>query len=137
MSVLSQFYRTPSGQNYEAVARSTGVTTSATQGVFGTFVQITASAAHSVIQITGVVEPTATLSKGIFLGFAIGGSGSEVVKVVFPFTSDQANVEISFTIDVDPTVFAKGQRISMATANQTDTTQPIVTVSVALIEIND
>lgn len=111
-------------------------TTSATLGAFGSYVQIVASCAHTVIGMAIVLQSGSTASIRASLG--TGAGGSEVNKVQVRFQNNTAvGTGCGLYIPIAFGLIPKGTRVALAAANDSAASAVGQNFGVTLYESND
>ena len=121
--------------NDEGTAVALTVTTSAVQGTLGSYVQVVASSAHTVLEAIVEFQGVTTGNDYTFV-IATGGAGSEVVKRTVGVRWITATL-LTYKLSLDPSLIPKGVRVAVAAANQTAGAAEGCKMHVRLVEKND
>jgi hypothetical protein len=109
-------------------------TASATQNVYGAYVQVVASTAHSVRGILWSVQNNVARNIGFHL--STGGAGSEVVKLAFGINFIATHPQ-TFRFPIGAGLIPKGVRVAIQTANQDAAVADTQVNNITLMEAND
>ena len=109
--------------------------TSSSQNVYGAYVQVIASLAHTVRWLQVVL--TAGTNGNYQLAFSTGAAGSEVDESGLMFTSQSTTVALSFMLPVDKSLHAKNTRLAVHVKNLSGASANTINVFVQCLEAND